>query len=61
MGSSIGQIFKVTTFGESHGAESGVLMVPTGIPIDLSTIQRDLDEDVRVSPLLRRTEWKMIR
>ena len=42
---SFGQVFRITTFGESHGPAIGVIIdgCPAGLPIDLSLIQRDLD------------------
>ncbi|MBQ7159522.1 MAG: chorismate synthase [Treponema sp.] len=42
---TIGTIFKVTTFGESHGAGLGCVIdgCPAGIPIDLDAVQADLD------------------
>lgn len=45
MSSSIGKIFRVTTFGESHGNAVGVIIdgAPPGIPLDVDHIQRDLD------------------
>lgn len=45
MSSSFGQIFKITTFGESHGAGIGVVVdgVPSGIPLTTEDIQVDLD------------------
>ncbi len=44
-GSSFGQIFKVTTFGESHGKGVGVIIdgVTPGIKIDEADIQNQLD------------------
>lgn len=44
-GNSFGKIFKITTFGESHGKGLGVIIdgCPAGIPIDLTEIQHDLD------------------
>ncbi|MBO5822530.1 MAG: chorismate synthase [Lentisphaeria bacterium] len=44
-GSSFGNIFKITTFGESHGAALGVVIdgVPAGLPISLEFIQSELD------------------
>ncbi|MBE7412594.1 MAG: chorismate synthase [Leptospiraceae bacterium] len=44
MSSTWGKIFKITTFGESHGASVGVVIegVPAGIPIHLEEIQKDL-------------------
>jgi chorismate synthase len=45
MSSSFGQLFVVTTFGESHGPAVGVVVdgMPPGIAIDEAAIQRDLD------------------
>ena len=45
MSSSIGTLFRVSTFGESHGPGVGVLIdgVPPGIRIELADIQRELD------------------
>jgi chorismate synthase len=45
MPSSWGKIFRVSTFGESHGVAVGVVVdgVPAGISIDLQEIQSDLD------------------
>ncbi|HHL2499354.1 TPA: chorismate synthase [Yersinia enterocolitica] len=44
-GNSIGQFFRVTTFGESHGIALGCIIdgVPPGIPITEADIQLDLD------------------
>ncbi|MCA9878150.1 MAG: chorismate synthase, partial [Thermomicrobiales bacterium] len=45
MGSSFGKIFRLTTWGESHGPALGVVVegVPAGIEIDVATIQAELD------------------
>jgi len=45
MSNSYGHIFKITTFGESHGEAIGVILdgCPAGLPIDREAIQRDLD------------------
>jgi chorismate synthase len=45
MGNSFGQLFRVTTFGESHGGGVGVVIdgCPPQIEIDLADIQRELD------------------
>ncbi|PJZ71126.1 chorismate synthase [Leptospira perolatii] len=45
MPSSWGKIFRVSTFGESHGESVGVVVegVPAGIPIRMEEIQKDLD------------------
>ncbi|MDC6405595.1 MULTISPECIES: chorismate synthase [Maribacter] len=44
-GNSFGNIFRVTTFGESHGRAIGGVLdgCPAGIPLDLELIQKDLD------------------
>ncbi|OJF77557.1 MAG: chorismate synthase [Treponema sp. CETP13] len=45
-GNTIGEIFKVTTFGESHGPALGCVIdgCPAGIPIDILKIQKALDK-----------------
>jgi len=45
MGSSFGQFFRISTFGESHGKALGVILdgVPAGLEIKKSMIQRELD------------------
>ena len=45
MSSSIGQLFVVTTFGESHGPAVGVVVdgMPPGIAVEVADIQRELD------------------
>lgn len=44
-GSSIGQLFRITTWGESHGKALGVVVdgVPAGLPLTEEEIQRFLD------------------
>lgn len=44
-GNSIGKLFKLTTFGESHGEAIGGIIdgCPAGIELDLELVQRDLD------------------
>jgi chorismate synthase len=44
-GNSIGQLFRVTTFGESHGAGIGVVIdgCPAGLLLDLDFIKRQLN------------------
>ncbi|HMO40101.1 MAG TPA: chorismate synthase [Saprospiraceae bacterium] len=44
-GNSFGQVFKITTFGESHGKAIGVIVdgCPAGLPIDEAFIQQELD------------------
>ncbi|MFC2126492.1 chorismate synthase [Bacteroidota bacterium] len=45
MGNSFGHIFRITTFGESHGPAIGAVIdgCPPGIKIDEDFIQRELD------------------
>lgn len=45
MSSSFGRIFKITTFGESHGAGIGVIVdgVPSGLSLHQEDIQKELD------------------
>jgi chorismate synthase len=45
MGSSFGKIFKLTTWGESHGPALGVVIegCPAGIPLAVEEIQYQLD------------------
>ncbi|MFZ4405322.1 MAG: chorismate synthase, partial [Pseudobdellovibrionaceae bacterium] len=44
MSSQIGVLFRVTTFGESHGEALGVVIdgCPAGFDLDLSQIQKEL-------------------
>lgn len=44
-GSSFGEIFRVTTFGESHGSAVGVIVdgVTPNVPFDTAEIQHQLD------------------
>ncbi|STD26914.1 chorismate synthase [Enterobacter asburiae] len=44
-GNSIGQLFRVTTFGESHGLALGCIVdgVPPGIELTEADLQHDLD------------------
>lgn len=45
MGSSIGKVFQVTTFGESHGAAVGVVVdgCPPRLPFGVEDVQPELD------------------
>jgi chorismate synthase len=45
MGSTSGRLFRITTFGESHGGGVGVVIdgCPSRLPLDVSDIQPDLD------------------
>jgi chorismate synthase len=44
-GNTFGQIFTVTTFGESHGPAIGAIVdgCPPGLPLNETDLQRDLD------------------
>jgi chorismate synthase len=45
MSNSFGKIFRITTFGESHGPALGVTLdgCPSGIEVDIEFIQKELD------------------
>lgn len=45
MSSIYGKVFRISTFGESHGESVGVIIdgCPAGLPIDITAIQTDLD------------------
>ena len=45
MGSSFGELFRISTFGESHGGGVGVIVdgCPPRLKLDLEAIQADLD------------------
>ena len=45
MSSSFGKIFRLTTWGESHGPALGVIVegCPAGIPLDVAEVQLELD------------------
>ena len=45
MGNSFGRIFRLTTFGESHGPSIGGILegCPAGLDLDLETIQHEMD------------------
>ncbi|HYH57152.1 MAG TPA: chorismate synthase, partial [Anseongella sp.] len=44
-GNTFGQLFRISTFGESHGKAIGVIIdgCPAGLEIDTEFIQRELD------------------
>jgi len=44
-GSSFGTLFRISTYGESHGVAVGVVLdgCPAGLPLDEADIQHDLD------------------
>ena len=45
MGSSFGDLFRISTFGESHGGGVGVIVdgCPPRLALDLEAIQAELD------------------
>ena len=45
-GNSFGKLFRITTFGESHGEAIGVIIdgCPSQLPVDLEYIQSELDK-----------------
>ena len=45
MSSTYGKLFKISTFGESHGVSVGVIIdgCPSGVPFDSAYIQSELD------------------
>lgn len=44
-GNSFGQVFRITTFGESHGPAIGVVVdgCPSGLEVDMDFVQSELD------------------
>lgn len=45
-GNSFGTLFRITTFGESHGVAIGVIIdgCPAGLPVDEAFVQAELDK-----------------
>lgn len=45
MGNTFGHLFRITTFGESHGPAVGVVIdgCPARLPVDIASIQAELD------------------
>lgn len=45
MGNTFGRVFRVTTFGESHGDSVGAVVdgCPPGVPLDDALVQRQMD------------------
>ncbi len=62
-GNTIGQLFRVTTFGESHGLALGCIVdgVPPGIPLTEADLQHDLDRRARVPRVTPRSVASRIR
>ena len=56
-GSTYGTLFKITTWGESHGKALGVVIdgCPAGLPLSEADIQPYLD---RRKPVKRTIPWK---
>lgn len=61
-GNSFGQLFKITTFGESHGEALGVVIdgMPAGIQINLEELKKELKEELLDSTLFILHERKKI-
>ena len=53
-GNSFGKIFRISTFGESHGVALGVIVdgCPAGLPLSEEDIQRYLERSSMTKPLL---------
>lgn len=62
-GSVYGTIFKISTWGESHGAGVGVVVdgCPAGLPLNEEDIQKYLDRKNRDRANLPQPEAKEIR
>lgn len=58
---TFGNLFTLTSFGESHGRAIGGVVdgMPAGIPVDMEYIQRELNRrrpgNRRLSPLVKKT------
>ncbi|RLG56670.1 MAG: chorismate synthase [Hadesarchaea archaeon] len=66
-GNTFGKIFKITTWGESHGTSIGVVVdgVPAGMPLSEADIQRELDrrrpgQSVLATPRKERDEVEIL-
>ena len=57
MGNSLGKLFKVTSFGESHGRCVGIVIdgCPAGLEITESDIQQELDKRKPIAGTLATT------
>ena len=62
-GSSFGTLFRITTWGESHGAAIGVVIdgCPAGLSLSESDIQAFLDRSVRDRAAIRPSAVRPIR
>lgn len=64
---SFGNLFRITTFGESHGTALGVVIdgCPAGLPLDLDLIREELDrrrpgQSTLVSPRREKDEFEIV-
>ena len=62
-GNCYGTIFKLTTFGESHGDALGGIIdgCPPGIILDFDAIQKEMERRNQVSLLLLHNEKKQMK
>ena len=62
-GNSIGQLFKVTTFGESHGIALGCIVdgVPPNMELSEADLQPDLDRRKPGHPVIPPLVVKMMK
>lgn len=53
MGNSLGSLFRVTSFGESHGRGIGAIIdgCPAGLPLSEADIQKEVDKRRPTSPI----------
>ncbi len=53
MGNSLGKLFTITSFGESHGRCIGIIIdgCPAGLPVSEKDIQREVDRRKPTSPI----------
>jgi chorismate synthase len=58
VGNTLGKVFRVTTWGESHGDSIGCVIdgCPAGIKISNGHIKKELDRDIPYAVLTRRVE-----
>ena len=63
MSSSFGKIFRVSTFGESHGGAVGVILdgCPPKLKIDINLVQNELDSADLAKVTLQHQEMKKIK
>lgn len=66
-GNSFGTLFRITTFGESHGEALGVIIdgCPAGLTLDLDSVKRELDrrkpgQSKLVSPRKEGDEFELL-